>query len=791
MRRFITNQEQDFCCKINEFLESQNRCLFVRSRCIENAARLIRNIQTDRYLFTDAFYHVSRPEELLFLLRQQKNPNMRPAEYGWFLGINETPAVSPGFNPFGIIHGALNLFRRNVVSFTDQIIDCLSNIGNYIGIILCIDKYLTQNMKVLIRELCENQNCVVKFVLLYDQEPSADYVIFQSFSNQEILSLCYSAEQLVPRMPLLSLEQINELLAVTNDNLDEIFNIYDQIADSRNSPANLLLDALIESSLGRIENEQNRNVLGIAAHLFSKFTAEELYGICRHANFDHSNHVIEEALEESVRRGIIFCSGEEYDFLSERIKQAFTKMLARIGTKLHKAIAQYLSERYPFAYRLRRKHLELAGDVYGANDMIAMEMCHMCHVSIQEDRAISDIFESVFGKNARQTLLSIYRCVMSGDYHGAQQICCQLVSVPNDIIQQEYTYLQALIDWKSGDREVLFRLRNALKMLVETDTTEPEFKILANMLRLSVISNLGEYSSAETTDTPNRIFLDIRELLNKYNGIEIDVLRNILYRKSNSALQRALAINLVKSSFLFFQDRKELYPYEYFTAGINYMALQLQSLDASALTSKDKSDKTDFPILEIAHALQQDLLLNNSPIIAQYFQNNYLLAKYFCAPNDFRFEEVAAFVANIPSVGLDSRIMFTMNVGTFYAAFQNYKSARNYWDSADQLNGHRDAYFDYIIASNRLICDICEGNAVSSMPSLPNAALFIYDTEIYQYIQCRNQLIQNLIKEGRRFSFEEVKARFTDAFTSRSNYASLLFYSQPFLFSDVQFWSEN
>ena len=791
MEREYSIQENNFCCNVNDFLGSNKKLLIIQCKSTENCTTLIKAIQTDEYIFSDLFFNVSEPEQLLFLLRQQQNPNKRPAEYGYFLGYGKDNAhFSYGINPMGIFYSLSNAFRKNLVYFEDQIKNCIKKLGGQVAILLYVDDDISDSIKMLIDNICNCKDCQAKFICITSKQIIGGNLAFlqkQVYTNELNIQLFYSADQVKDFFPLLNLKQVESLLVATNENIYEMFSIYKQICQIDNKESDLFIESLIESSLGQTYSELNKKILGTAAHLYAQFSTQELHKICTQANITDSFEAVDEILEESRKKGVFSCSSEEYNFLSKYIKSVFAKMQSRISNRLHSAIAEYLSAYNPFAYHLRRLHLANAGDLEGKRNMIAMEMCNICHFAKQVDNDASQAFEDEFGVDAKATMLKVYNAIINGKYNDAQQLCITLATVDNQIIQQECTYLNALIDWKTGNKNRLVIAKNNLSNIIQSETSEPEMVILSKMLLLSIISNIGEYTKIETTDTPENIFNSIKTDISKYKHIDADFLRYILYRKSNAAKQRVYSINLVKQSFEFFNERKEIYADEYFKAGTNLLALGLQSLDASNLFAND--------ISTLAQTLESDSETNLLPItIKLYLKNNLLLYKLFCCPESIKESDIGVFYNEFYNdsdyVNLDSRILFTMNVGTFFAYYRNYNKARQFWDYAEKLNVINDEYFNYIIYTNRIICDICEGKKIAEL-ELPSPAIFLNDNEIYQYIKLRNHLINQLAKDNKSLTYDQLVKLFSETFNIQFNQANLLFYSNPFLFSEIQFWSDN
>lgn len=793
MKRSILQYEQDFCCNVNDFLNSEKKLLFIKCKNEENCKMLLHSMETYDYNFTDLFYNVSRPEHLLFLLRQQKNPNKIPSEYNLFLGYGkELSSYSYGINPSSIINSIRNLFIKDLSTIKEQIVDCLKKLGKKIAVLLYFEEDISNSLKSLFAELFTDKNCLAKFIFIHNDTISNNlsYLFNKHSELANQLELSYNSEQLQQFFPLFSFKQVQDMLVATEEDIEEMNLIYGQVCSTNKTSSTEYIDALIRSSLGQICDENSKKILGVAAHLFEKFSPDELCDICNNASINNSFEIIDEVLYKNCAKGIIDVSQTEYVFLSKNIKKAFADMFKRISNRLHTVIYEYLRTKKPFEYQLRRIHAKLAQDAENEVNMTAMELCNACHFFKQPDKSVLQAFEDNFGDSIKNALLNTYKNILKGNYVEARQICLALSSSNNIILQQEMKYLCALIDWKIGDPQRDIKIQNSLSELINSEDTEEEMKILAEMLKLSIVSNIGEYARSINQTTPFMIFNSINRRLSKFNCLDSDFLKHVLYRKSCSALPRALALNYVGISFEYFKDRMELYYEEYLEAGVNYLAMQLESIDRlSYMYAVGKSKYYETPY-KFAKSIAEDFENCQSQQIKAYFKNNYLLAKMFFDQKNITENEILNFYSDTKHVNLDSRIMFTMNIGTFFAVFNNYDKARKYWEEARYLNIRNDDYFDYIITSNKIILDICEGKKPSSI-YLFVPALFSNDAELCQYIDERNKLIKELACSQSSVSYDDVRKKFSARFSEKFKGSNLLFYSTPFLFSDVQFWSEN
>lgn len=793
MSRLVLEQENIFCCDVNDFLESTARILLIKCKDIENCRFLLQAIETDSYIMTDLFFNVNQPEQLLFLLRQQQNPNKHPTEYGLFLGYGrESSFFSYGFNPGFIINSLYNTFASDISRINEQIVNCIKRLGNNIAVLLYVSDDISNSIKATIDQLCSNSELNVKFIFLHKNEIKLNlyYLKTQYEEFSKCIELKYDLERLQPFFPLLTNTQINDLSIATDENIEEMFIIYNQVCKLNDIDAGVFIDVLIKTSLGQFCDDNSKKILGVAAHLFEQFSIDELCDICNNASIDNSYDVIDTVLEENYRKGIIDCTEKEYRFISRNIKNAFAAMNSKISKRLHASIAKYLANNKPFEYRLRGQHYSLAEDKMGEINMVAMELCNICHFSKQADDEVFNRFQSIFGEEIKNALLDAYFNISTGNYIAAKHNCLTLCGVDNTVLQAECKYLNALLDWKIGEIQRYPMTKNSLLELINNiDESETEIVILAEMLQLSLISNLGEYAQTETTLTPYTIFASVNRKLSKYNCPDALFLKNVLYRKSCAAVSRALALKYVSASFNYFKERKELYFEEYLEAGVNLLAMKIESMDSNNISPQlNPQTVAENPYI-FALNLKKDVEYCKSQQVKMYFTNNYLLSKMFCSQEKVNTVEIELFLRGIDKISLDSQIMFTMNSGTFYACLEDFDNARNLWTKARELNKGNDDYFEYIIQSNLLICDICEGKIPEHI-NLRVPALFSND-ELYQYIKLRNALIEQFINDKKPLSYEELFQMYLEKFKVYFSYGNLLFFSTPFLFSDVQFWSDN
>ena len=143
------DSEEKLSHSIDVFLkDNKKRCLWIAGSNPRNIKNILPKFRT-KYDFTDLFYNVKDETDLLFLIRQQKNPNKRTLEYDEFLN-----PIGP-FNFSKIATATFNLFKSDIASFSKQIIKELKSINSSrLCILIDCSKDLSERLTYAIREIC-------------------------------------------------------------------------------------------------------------------------------------------------------------------------------------------------------------------------------------------------------------------------------------------------------------------------------------------------------------------------------------------------------------------------------------------------------------------------------------------------------------------------------------------------------------------------------------------------------------------------------------------------------------
>ncbi|MBD5086435.1 MAG: hypothetical protein HDT32_03645 [Clostridiales bacterium] len=776
----------EISCEINDFLESNKKCLIIYTKNFKNCNNIFNEIQSD-FVFTDVYYNVKNLLHLLFLLRQQKNPKKRAAEYNFFVNAGHVR-----LNPMGLIKSATNAFREDIKYFEEQIVQQLKELGAQIVVPICYCDEMGNEIFDLIFKLCCRHDINTKFILLCHNDSMLQIKAFASEDFCDSLKIEFTTSILKTKFKNLTIEQLNFIKIATNDDLFEMEKIYEYLnkISALNDETPLIIDELFNNIVAKNYSGDKSLVLSIAAHFKEKFTVDGLeYVYCNSESVDYSNEIIN-ILDTCVEDGILNATNKEYFFIIGLFKKAFSKIYENRNIRFHSTIECYLEMKNPFEYDLRYYHLrEIKSS--RAGDMLLMKVINALRLKKVIDNDTKTAFEEYFDINLLESLTSIYTLIESGNFKEALFKCSSIDTANNLILHNEVKYLYLFLEWKEISNKnhnlLIHDFEEILSAKCETET-----KLYTMLLQLSIACNEG--NKLDKFPSPSKLFYDIIKILDNYDCIDALFLKNVLYRKSNAALIRVSSLRNVKSSFEYFKDKKELYSNEYFMAGTNLVALLLQSsIKTNAkLPQKSISSLADIrnPYL-LAKELKNQLSRNCPPALKVNLENNFLIAKQLFTgtpPTQSNLEKLAGC---LDGTGHGCKIMTYMNLGTMYALRKEYERAIYYWNKAEELNDDNDEYYTYIIKNNRIICKKSQNEKVfpDELPSEEIPSVFA-DKEVIQYIKYRQTILSQLIlKEN--IDYDYIETLFNDEFNSLFHGAQLFFFSQPYFLSDVQFWSDN
>lgn len=528
----------------------------------------------------------------------------------------------------------------------------------------------------------------------------------------------------------------------------------------------------------------------MASFLLNHFSLEEIKQIYSIANFQEDNNKLKNILETCVKRKLLNSVNKDYySFYAELLKNVFQEINYANKDYFHTIIEKYLKKYRPFQYNLRKYHFQEANCSNGVNNMNAMCLFHCLHFQKEIDETIKNNFISSFGEKLYNELILIYDSIDEGDFQEALFQAINLTYPQENIIfQKEINYLFLFLDWKTGEEFLEQDFKRKVDDIINEDC-ETETMIFTLLFKLSVSCNKG--NNFKNIESPLSVYNKICKVLYEFQDLEADILLHILYRKSNAAMMRAPALTKVLQSFKFFSEIKTLYPSEYFMAGINYKALLLQSYTLNYQNDKIQSDIFEVRNPYVVATFLRNELSETSPApIINYLMNNFLLSKCFCNAKFPTIKELSDFECSAEGINLGAKVMTYMNIGTIYALKSNYEKAEQYWKKAEDNNISNDEYFTYIIQNNRIIVDLIQNknkNIVFSneIPSI------MKDNEVKQYMKKRKEIIMDLIEDKTMKSYLTIEKIFEEKFNDFFHNSALLFFSKPFIFSDVQFWSDN
>lgn len=774
--------KQKISCYINDFLnESSKKCLVVYTKNSRNLSNILKNIETS-YTFTDTYYNVNNSLQLLFLLRQQKNPSKRAAEFNFFINKDFIR-----FSPINLFRSATNIFRQDLKYFEDQIILQIKEFHSSLAIPICWHEGMDNSICELIENLCTHESADVKFIIIFEDKNLTQIELLTQKDFSEYLEIDFNTSILKTHFDKLSCSQIDALKIATNDDLFEMEGIYTYIMNSRalDSDTDFVINELIKSLVEQNFKGDKSRVLGVAAYFKDKFTIDGIEYIC---NTDTANRIdteIKKILDDSIQDGILSVSDEEYIFIIGMFKDALRQIYKAQKNKFHLGIENYLKSKNPFQYDIRYYHLKETQSE-SAKDMLLMKVINALRFKKDIDIHTKNLFIENYDLRLFENIVDIYSMIDKGNFSAARQKATSINISNNLILHSEIKYLLLFLEWKVMKKQNIKRLESSFNEIYNLDC-EIETKLFTKLLQLSIACNNGN----KLTDfpTPSQIFLEIIKLLSKYNCVDALYLKNILYRKSNAALNRVSSLDNVVDSFKFFEDKKELYPNEYFMSGVNLVALLLQSTikrsNESILNSEDRN-----PYI-LAKKLRAQLSKDCPIALSVYLENNYLIAKQLFTSNPPTEKELQKVIKQLDKADDGCKIMTLMNIGTLYAMRQNFVYAIKYWDRAEKINEGNDEYFSYIIKSNKLIMMLSQNQHVTTKDCICGEIPYVFsDNEVVQYIEMRQNIINELNKLF-DLNYDKIKKYFKQKYRDMFLGMELQFFSQPYILSDVQFWSDN
>lgn len=778
----LLRYKHEISCSINNFLDNSNKkCMIIYTKNSRNLEEIFKGIETD-YYFTDTYYSVNNPLQLLFLLRQQRNPAKRAAEFNFFINKGFVR-----FSPVNLFKSATNIFRKDIKYFEEQIILQLKAFRSPIAIPLCCRNGLDKGVCELIENLCALDNTSVKFILIFNNRSLPQIDLLKSKVFSEYLEVEFASSILQLHFNELNIEQIEAIKAATNDDLFEMEGVYTYLKNSGALKNNtkLVIDELVKSLLKQNFSDDESRVLGVASYFKDKFTIEGIEYICDRDSVKRIDTEIKKILDRSIEDGILSFSDEEYTFIIGMFKDAFKQIYQAQKTKFHTAIESYLKDNNPFQYDFRYYHLQEIQSK-SAKNMLLMKVINSLRFKKDIDLQTKNLFVENFDLQLFQDIVDIYAMIDRGDFDNARQKAASIDVSNNFILHSEMKYLLLFLEWKGLERQNPNRLLGNFNEICNLDC-EIETKLFAKLLQLSIACNEGNRLIG--FPAPSQLFYEINKLLSKYNCVDALYLKNILYRKSNAALNRVSSLSNVKKSFEYFEDKKELYPNEYFMSGTNLVALLLQS--ASKLANKSSSLSKERNPYILAKALRGQLSPHCPPALSVNLENNYLIAKQLFASNPPTENELQKIITQLSSVDSGCKIMTYMNIGTLYAIRQNYINAMECWRKAEEINQGNDEYFTYILKNNELILRLSQNQNIKPEEcDLGETPSVFLDNEVVQYIEMRPKILHELIKFT-DLTYDKIKKYFNKRYSDAFHDVALQFFSQPYILSDVQFWSDN
>lgn len=509
----LLQYKHEISCSINDFLDNSNKnCLIIYTKNSRNLDDIFKNIETD-YYFTDTYYNVNNPLQLLFLLRQQRNPSKRAAEFNFFINKGLIR-----FSPINLYKSAINIFKKDIKYFEEQIITQIKEYHSQLVVPLCCHDGTDTEVYELIEKLCTHENTGAKFILIFENKAIPQINLFKAKDFCDYLDVDFKTSILKTHFIELSCDQIEAVKAATNDNLFEMESIYAYLKNSGalRSETNLVINELVKSLVEQNFSDDESRVLGVASYFKDKFTIEGLEYVCNKDSVNRINTEIKKILDKSIEDGILSVSDEEYLFIIGMFKDAFKQIYQTHKTKFHTAIESYLKDKNPFQYDIRYYHLkEIQSE--SAKDMLLMKVINALRFKKDIDLQTKNLFIENFDLHLFEALSGIYAMIDRGEFENARQKVVSIDISNNFILHSEIKYLILFLEWKGLKRQNPNRLVGNFNEIYNLDC-EIETKLFTKLLQLSIACNEG--NRLVSFPSPSQLFHEINKLLSKYNCVD-------------------------------------------------------------------------------------------------------------------------------------------------------------------------------------------------------------------------------------------------------------------------------
>lgn len=426
----------------------------------------------------------------------------------------------------------------------------------------------------------------------------------------------------------------------------------------------------------------------------------------------------------------------------------------------------------PLDYKSRYNYLKQTSDKTKIDEILFMLKIHELrteNIVKNEDSFYEESLNEIF-KQIEET----HNLINKGLFYEATKLVDCINYTNSEAITSEIDYLKSTCYWKESSTQKPLCVDRLCRIICNSKS-EWETKFLAQMKLFTIYVNDAQYHK-DALEKARKIFNDLEIELSKKNDFTSLLYLNILRRKSNAVFDSKKSIELLNSSLTFFEKYKDEFNDEYSMVLCNYCAvlLNLGNFESSYNVFLKHNQGT----------------IDNKQWL--YLENNFVISSFFV--NKLSEKNLKIFLEKIDALeNDDAKILFYINIANVYFSLGNHLLGETIMHKAFELNSNYDDYYNYFIHSNLCIHYLIKGDQESAEQEYikSNFVPQLYKSYEGQYIQYRNEIIGGLIKSKKRFNFEDLSSNMKLAFDSRFITNNTAFFNTPYIFSDIQFWSEN
>lgn len=471
---------------------------------------------------------------------------------------------------------------------------------------------------------------------------------------------------------------------------------------------------------------------------------------------------------------------EKIRFSHEIIQRLFYNKNLNNHRHYHYMVAECLRFSRPYEYFMRGEHYFEAQKYQDALIMFIVGYLRYIRnglvVSQKYIEKLHSLLCSSYLKIYFTQMTEAYQLINTEQYRNANKLLNEMDDALPKLLRWEKEYLLSYTDRKLCERtkdeinEVISRLE---VISSEAFDDENEFWWRINAMLISFYVNfLDDVEKARKTE---KILMEYCAD-NQSHDPNLEINKNILYRKAASMHPTAIAAKRTGESVRFFKET-------------NMVAQYLMSLNnhTGNLFSLSEYEKAYEYIAEASGLLKES---QYNFVNKYYILNNLAISSFYAKKATAKETCNALYDAVSVCEDNDIKIVLLNNLGVFQLiAGYTLKSQINFKHALMLNQGVDSKYYSFLLYSNLTIYNFITDNtnsARSMHEKACNIVSSIYDKYEHLILKKRSELITSIINSGVKSSLARIDKTIRDSI----NLSTSEYLTRALLLTDLQFWSE-